>query len=282
MNMVVSDVPDVQRAVDYFAQGDVPLEAAAGLQPSVIFVMGQHLTRTLVTCARCIRQSFTNTPIILSGKRGRGTWLLDQAFIRHCLLHGRPLPTADDRRSEASLMKRLLIDEGIGRTLSHSGKRRFFLEEEAAHSEQNWLFSIPLFEEIGALDGGLILVVQADCNRKRAGETGRRILRGLGSKSQVLTVQPQRVLLQELGEADRAIAYYRTLGLKAVASELRVCEEFEPAVLSGMTPELRSVAQAAEDWWQCFLEGSPHFMDHFIGALLNTPGSVGGREAQSL
>jgi len=273
---------DAQEVLTYFGKGDVTLADARQVEASVILVLGQHLTRTLVTAARFIAERFADTPIVISGKRGRGTWLLDQAMTRHCLLHGRDLPTLDERRSEARLIERLLSDEGVMPFAVQNGSaaKRIHLEEQASHTEQNWAFSVERLRDFHLQRAGVILVVQADCNRRRSGETGRRILKRNGLESiQVLTLHVPSVDLTTLSERDMAIELYRTLGLKrSPASELRVCAEFEPAVLSGMPPPLRSLAEATERRWHEFLEHSPRMMDHFIGALANTPHQVGGRE----
>jgi hypothetical protein len=267
-----------QKVRDFFAQGDITLQQASRMRPSAMLVCGRHSTRDLLKEARWLVETFPELPLIFSGGIGRGTRLLERAIRAYILLRGRPELTKKELESEASMMMRLFLDEGLGR----QGLLR--LEPRAEHTGHNWRYSVDIFKEMNLPEDAIIFCTQAECNRLRAGVTGRRIMRENGYPNvRVLTLHLPGVPLAELGERDQAIELYRTFGMAASpASELRVCEECEPGVLAGMPPALREIAGETERGWHEWLERNPRYMDHFVDALLNTPASVGGRGALNL
>ena len=81
-------------------------------------------------------------PVVVSGGgTGRGSWFLEQAFEMFCLLKGRRPLAEEERRSEATILKRLLLDEGIAPSWSTRNLRQ-------RHSEENFLNSLGLFAKL--------------------------------------------------------------------------------------------------------------------------------------
>jgi uncharacterized SAM-binding protein YcdF (DUF218 family) len=264
----------------YFGQGDCSLNDAQK-KIDVMFVMGAHHLDAALPAARLIAGLQREIPVIISGGGdGRGSWFLEQAVASVCLVNGRRPLSVAEKQCEATLLKRLFVDEGVP-------EDNIRIETKARHSRENFEKSLEIFTsvftEFRLAADAVIGVVQSPLNRIRALHTGRSVLSdprfesyGLHQAGMVTIDFPQ-MDLNQLSERGRVIELFRLFGLPGrPESELRVCENYCPAAIENMNPELKQRAIWAERQFHTLLEMCPSYVDYIRGALETMALDLGG------
>lgn len=265
--------------LDFHGAGQLSIANAATQPPHIFFVMGAHEARTTLAAARLYTQWHREIPVVISGGgNGCGSWFLQQAVASICLLKARPALGALERSCEATLLERLLVDEGVPQAM-------ISLECKARYSEENWRNSLRFFRsllsEFGLPPNAVIGVVQSPLNRLRAQHTGVEVLQKSAdpklAKVQVKTIEFPRPHLDELSERERLVELFRLFGLPNIPkSELRACKDHCPSVIDAMSEDLKRRAETAERDFHALLETSPGYLDHVRGALETMAPELGG------
>ena len=272
-NMIVEVAQDL---LEFFGKGVLRIEDVRSV--AAVFLMGAHEARTALAAARLLSKELSGARVVISGGGdGRGSAFLTAAIDAHSRAHGRERLLADDVRCEATLLKRLLVDEDIQ-------EQRMSLEMKARHTRENWLLSFPLLEELRIGSGALIGVVQSPLNRARALHTGRHVRRKEPvfhayalSPAQIVTIDFSRPDLTQLSERERVIELFRMFGLPPhTQSEVKVCEQYCASVTDGMPLRLLRRAQDAEEHFHTLMRERPDYHAYIQPALATMAAEVSG------